>query len=73
MPYHAKITKIYNFATDMADVLYIHARLGSCNWSYIVHTDYKNEPWYMESCDDSWDSTYCDIYAKIEVKNEGSI
>ena len=28
MPYHAKITKIYNFATDMADVLYIHGMGG---------------------------------------------
>ena len=48
------------------DVLYIHAKLGTANWSDIDHTYYKNEPWYLDSVDDMWDSVYCDIYAKID-------
>ena len=24
------------------------------------------QPWYLERVDDSFDSTYCDIYAKIK-------
>lgn len=48
------------------DVLYIHAKLGSTNWSEIKHYHYSQEPWYLESCDDWYDSSYCDIYAKIK-------
>lgn len=47
------------------DVLYIHARLGTYSWSDIKHTSYKDRLWYLESCDDSCDRSYCDIYAKI--------
>lgn len=48
------------------DVLYIHARLGSTSWSEIKHYHYTQAPWYLESCDDYFDSSYCDIYAKIK-------
>ena len=48
------------------DVLYIHARLGGANWPY-YHAEVDTKPWFLEKVDDSYDSTYCDIYAKIEV------
>lgn len=48
------------------DVLYIHARLGSTSWSEIKHYHYTQAPWYLESCDDYYDSSYCDIYASIK-------
>lgn len=48
------------------NVLYIHARLGSTSWSEIKHYHYTQAPWYLESCDDWYDSSYCDIYASIK-------
>lgn len=48
------------------DVLYIHARIGGDNWPY-YHTEVDTKPWFLEKVDDAFDSTYCDIYAKIEV------
>lgn len=48
------------------DVLYIHARLGGGNWPY-YHAEVDTKPWFLEKVDDAYDSTYCDIYAKIEV------
>jgi len=48
-----------------SDILYIHARIGGGNWSY-YYKDVINQPWFLEKVDDSYDSTYCDIYAKIE-------
>lgn len=46
------------------NVLYVHARLGSTNWS-----DYKvdtTHPMYLERIDDAWDGTYCDIYYDLD-------
>ena len=50
------------------DVIQIHARIGGGNW----HNYYKEvqyEPWFIEKVDDCFDSTYCDIYARIK-KND---
>lgn len=47
------------------DVLYIHAKQGSTNWSDTTHESYAHDEWYLNSCDDAFDSCYCDIYAKI--------
>ena len=58
--------KLWNKYCRKEDVLYIHARLGRNNWSDIDHYYYKNEPWYLDSTDDWWDPSYCDIYAKID-------
>ena len=49
------------------DVLYIHARIGGGNWPY-YGKEVKNEPWFIERVDDPFDSTYCDIYAKIKPR-----
>ncbi len=48
------------------NVLYVHARLGSSNWS-----DYKideKHPMFLERIDDAWDSSYCDIYYDLDMK-----
>ncbi len=49
------------------DVLYIHARIGGNNWEYFGGPELTKEPWFLEKVDDSFDSTYCDIYAKIKA------
>lgn len=49
------------------DVLYIHARLGSGNWRYYdCDKIIKGQPWYLDHCEDHFDCTYVDIYAKIK-------
>ena len=57
---------LWNKYAGQDNVLYIHARLGTLNWSDIKHTDYKTKPWYLDSVDDLWDRSYCDIYARIK-------
>ena len=49
------------------NVLYIHSRIGGNNWSYYCN-EVKDHPWFIEKVDDAFDSTYCDIYARL--KNE---
>lgn len=51
------------------DILYIHARIGGGNWRY-YGGEVKDQPWFIEKVDDPFDSTYCDIYARIEVQHE---
>lgn len=54
--------------TGRDDVLYIHARLGSGNWGgYDCDKIVKGQPWYLDHCEDHFDSTYVDIYAKIKT------
>lgn len=50
------------------DVLYIHARIGGNNWKFYGGPELARQPWFLEKVDDSFDSTYCDIYAKISVR-----
>lgn len=57
---------LFNKYLGREDILYIHARLGSRNWSGIHYWDYKKEPWYIDGIDDCFDDSYCDIYAKID-------
>lgn len=47
------------------DILYIHARIGGNNWPSYAY-DVVGKPWFIERVDDSFDSTYCDIYARIK-------
>lgn len=53
------------------DVLYIRARIGGGNWPYYRNV-VVNKPWFIEKVDDTFDSTYCDIYARIEDVGERS-
>ena len=57
---------IWNKYAGQDNVLYIHAKLGSWNWSDKWHKDCASEDWYLDSCDDSFDRAYCDIYARLK-------
>jgi len=57
----------FNKYCGRADVLYIHARIGGSNWSYYNGQELTKQHWFLEKVDDSYDSTYCDIYAKLDI------
>lgn len=60
--------ELWNKYAGRDDVLYIHARLGSGNWGgYDCDKIVKGQPWYLDHCEDYFDSTYVDIYAKIKT------
>jgi hypothetical protein len=54
----------FNSYVGRDDVLYIHARIGGGNWPY-YRTEVETRPWFIEKINDCYDSTYCDIYARI--------
>lgn len=56
--------EVWNKYAGREDILYIHARIGGGNWPY-YYKDVVNQPWFIEKIDDAYDSTYCDIYARI--------
>ena len=58
----------YNSYCGQKDVLYIHARIGGSNWLYYGGDEIEKQPWFIEKIDDSFDCTYCDIYARINIK-----
>lgn len=69
---YMKQYETFNKYAGREDVLYIHARIGGNNWTfYNGDNTVAKEPWFLEKVDDAWDSTYCDIYAKIKVSNGG--
>ena len=55
----------FNKYVGRNDILYIHSRIGGGNWPY-YYKYVVDQPWFIEKVDDACDSTYCDIYAKIE-------
>lgn len=59
--------ELWNKYAGREDILYIHARIGGGNWLYYFD-QVVNQPWFIEKVDDSFDSTYCDIYARIKSK-----
>lgn len=64
--YRCKQWEVWNKYVGRDDILYIHARIGGGNWPY-YYDKVVDQPWFIEKVDDSFDCTYCDIYAKIEV------
>ena len=57
--------EMWNKYAGRDDILYIHARIGGGNWAdYYKEVAYQ--PWFLGKVDDSFDSTYCDIYARIK-------
>ena len=62
---YKKQVDVFNKYVGRDDILYIHARIGGGNWS-VYHSYVDQQPWFIEKVDDAFDSTYCDIYAKIE-------
>lgn len=58
--------EVWNRYVGREDVLYIHARIGGGNWPYYCR-EVVDKPWFIEKVDDHFDSTYCDIYARLLV------
>ena len=57
---------LFNSYVGREDVLYIHARLGSTSWTdEKIKAEITRQPWFLAKVDDSFDSSYCDIYARI--------
>ncbi len=73
MKYHARRAAkrmsgslaMWNKYAGRNDVIYIHAKLGSINWSGTTWKNLAREPWFLDGEDDPYDSAYCNIYAKI--------
>ena len=64
---------LWNKYAGRDDVLYIHARIGSGNWGYYdCDKIVKGQPWYLDHCEDHFDCTYVDIYAKIKTPERSS-
>lgn len=61
-----KQLETFNKYAGRDDILYIHARIGGGNWDSYGGPDLEKKPWFVEKVDDYFDSTYCDIYAKID-------
>ena len=57
---------MWNKFAGRDDVLYIHAKIGCSNWSGYHWSNFIKEPWFLGAVDNQFDSTYCDIYAKID-------
>ena len=61
---------VWNKYAGQKNVLYIHARLGTSNWSNTTWEDFRKSSWFLDGCDDASDRSYCDIYAKIVYLND---
>lgn len=58
----------FNKYAGRKDVLYVHARIGGNNWVFCGGQQVAEHPAFIERVDDWCDSTYCDIYLKIDEK-----
>ena len=57
---------LFNSYVGREDVLYIHARRGTTSWTdEKAKAEVPRQPWFLAKVDDSFDSSYCDIYARI--------
>lgn len=66
--------ELFNRFAGRDDVLYIHTRIGGNNWTYYEgNKTVATQPWFLGRADDSFDCTYCDIYAKIDPKTAKDI
>ena len=57
---------MWNKYVGNENVLYIHARIGGNNWNNFDGNELAKSPWFLDKVNDSFDNTYCDIYAKIK-------
>lgn len=62
--------EMFNKYCGREDVLYIHSRIGGGNWNYFNGNELLKKDWFLDKIDDSFDCTYCDIYAKIKPEEE---
>ena len=58
---------MWNKYAGKEDVLYIHSRIGGGNWLDYDGPELMKKSWFLDKVDDAYDSTYCDIYARIKV------
>lgn len=59
--------KVFNKYAGRDDVLFVHARIGGDNWNYFNGPSIvASHPAFLEKVDNYFDSTYCDIYLKID-------
>lgn len=59
--------QVFNKYAGRDDVLFVHARIGGDNWNYFNGPSIvASHPVFLEKVDDYFDSTYCDIYLKID-------
>lgn len=61
---------VFNRYAGKEGVLYIHARIGGSNWYPYGGRDLAKQDWFIEKVDDAVDSTYCDIYAKVDEERK---
>ena len=59
---HKRQMTLWNRYVGKDDVLYVHSRCGE-GWR-----KYRDKEWFIDGCLDTFDPTYCDIYARIKVK-----
>lgn len=58
---------LWNKYAGKENVLYIHARIGSMSWTEEdVKKSIALKPWFLDMVDDYFDTTYSDIYARIQ-------
>ena len=59
--------KVFNKYAGRDDVLFVHARIGGDNWNYFNGPSIvASHPAFLEKVNNYFDSTYCDIYLKID-------
>ena len=71
-----KTCEVFNKYAGREDVLMIHSRMGGTRVTHwdnaqhktVVDYDLEAQPWFLDHVRDAFDSTYCDIYAKIDPK-----
>lgn len=63
---YRKQYEVWNKYAGCDDILYIHARIGGNNWP-CYYKQVVDKWWFIEKVDDAFDSTYCDIYARIRT------
>ena len=56
----------FNKYAGRKDVLYVHVRIGGNNWVFFGGQKVAEYPAFIERIDDWFDSTYCDIYLKVD-------
>lgn len=57
---------MWNKYAGKEHVLYVHSRIGGRNWDFFGGNELVKQPWFLDRVDDSFDRSYCDIYALIK-------
>lgn len=73
--YYKKQIGMWNKYAGRKDVLMIHSRMGgkevetydneTKEWTVVYSLE--DQPWFLDHVYDAYDSTYCDIYAKLTI------